>query len=144
MKTIRDLGWWYWFITVGLLAAGLAGWQRGMYLAIVLCIIQIGHVMRLTHDMTAFPVQVRATYVAMLAAGLWGPLAWLHWMQLVGTSARVLVGYCFLARTLSLAPWNRREPLTLVLVRKTYLSRQETVPPCGAVFAHMSLERGQG
>lgn len=141
MVTIRDLGWWYWFVTVGLLAAGLSGWQRGIYLAIVLCIIQIGHVMRLTHDLTTFPMQVRATYAVMLMAGLWGPLAWLHWMQLVGTSARVLIGYCFLARLLSLAPWNRREPLSWELVIRTFLSGQTVTPSCGAIFQPLWLEQ---
>jgi hypothetical protein len=144
MKTARDLGWWYWVLTGGLLATGLAGWQAGMYLAMALCVVQIGHVTGLTHDVTAFPVQVRMAYLTLLLAGLWEPLAWIHWMQLVGTSARVLVGYCFLARTLSLAPWNRWQPLTLALVRRTYLSMREAVPPCGAVFRHRSLEQVQG
>jgi hypothetical protein len=144
MKTARDLGWWYWLLTVGLLAAGLAGWQLGIYLAIALCVIQIGHVMSLTHDVTAFPVQVRIAYLALLLAGLWKPLHWIHWIQLVGTTARVLVGYCFLARTLSLAPWNRLQPFTLALLQRTYCSIQMSGPPCGAVFTRMSIERVQG
>ena len=94
MATVRDLGWWYWFLTVGLLGAGLFGWPAGIYVAILLCGVQIGHVIWLTRDLTAFPVQVRVAYLAMLIAGLWGPLQWIHWMQLAGTTARVLVGYC--------------------------------------------------
>lgn len=142
--TIHDLGWWYWFMTVGLLGASLLGWTVGVYLAMVLCVVQIAHVFWLTRDVTSFPVQVRIAYLGLLVAGLWGPLQWIHWVQLVGTSARVLIGYCFLARTLSLAPWNRWQPLTLALVRKTYLSLQEAAPPCGAVFRRMALERVQG
>jgi len=34
MATSRDLGWWYWFMTVGLLGAGLLGWTVGLRLAI--------------------------------------------------------------------------------------------------------------
>jgi hypothetical protein len=43
-------------------------------------------------------------------------------VQLVGTWAMVLVGYCPLARALSLLPWNRRQPLSADLVRRTFLS----------------------
>lgn len=144
MTNVYELGWWYWLLTAGLLGAGLFGWQPGMILAIALCVVQIAHVMRLTRDRTAFLVQVRVVYLTLLLAGLWGPLTWLHWMQFVGTSARVLFGYCFLARTLSLAPWNRWQPLTFGLLRRTYLPLRSSAPPCGAVFRRMSLERGQG
>lgn len=144
MKARQDLGWWYWAVTVVLLVSYLSGWSTGIYLAILLCFIQIGHVVWLTKSASAFPVQVRVTYVLMLAAGLWESLQWIHWVQLVGTSARVSVGYCFLARSLSLAPWNRWQPITWGLVRRTYFAMQMTVPPCGAVFRRMSFERVNG
>jgi hypothetical protein len=142
MTTIYDLGWWYWLVTVGLLAAGLAGWPVGIYLAMALCAVQIGHVIWLTRDFAALPVQVRIAYLTMLALGLWEPLDWIHWMQLAGTTARVMMGYCLLARTLSLAPWNRWEPLSFDLIRRTYGSLQ-ALPPCSEVFS-MSLERVHG
>jgi hypothetical protein len=109
-----------------------------------LCAVQIVHVVWLTRDLTAFPVQIRVAYLAMLIAGLGEPLHWIHWMQLAGTTARVLAGYCLLARTLSLAPWNRRQPLSLELITHTFFSFQTAVPPCGEVFRRMSLERVQG
>jgi hypothetical protein len=141
MTKIRDLGWWYWLLTGGLLGAGLLGWPAGIYLALALCAVQFVHVFRITGDVTSFPVQVRAAYVLMLFAGLWGPLQWIHWMQLAGTSVRLLVGYCMLARTLSLAPWNRRLPLTGSLITRTFLSMQTALPPCGEAFRRISLER---
>ena len=144
MTTMRDPGWWYWLVTVGFLGAGLSGLPQGFFLAILLCLVQVAHVSWLTHDLTAFPVQVRVAYLAMLIAGLWGPLQWIHWMQLAGTAARVLIGYCLLARALSLAPWNRWQPLTVALLKRTFLSWQTAVPPCGEVFRRMSLERVQG
>jgi hypothetical protein len=144
MTTIHDLAWWYWCLTVGFLGAGLFGWPAGIFLAMALCAIQIGHVVWLTQDLTTFPVQVRVAYLAMLIAGLWGPLQWIHSIQLGGTAARILAGYCLLARTLSLAPWNLRQPLSLALIRRTFFSLQAAVPPCGEVFRRMSLERVQG
>ncbi|HEY0633972.1 MAG TPA: hypothetical protein VGE00_01215 [Gammaproteobacteria bacterium] len=44
----------------------------------------------------------------------------LYWLPTIGTWTRVLFGYCTLARTVSLLPWNRREALSLVL--QTHLS----------------------
>jgi len=129
---MRDLGWWYWVLTVGLLGAGLLGWTAGIVLAMALCAVQIVHVLWLTQNLTAFPLQVRVAYLAMLIAGLWEPLQWIHWMQLAGTSARVLIGYCLLARTLSLE-----------LITHTFFSFQTAVPPCGEVFRRMSPERVQ-
>ena len=143
MAAIHDLGWWYWFLTVGLLGAGLIGRPAGIFLAIVLCVVQILHVIWLTQDLTALPVQVRVGYLAILIVGLWGPLQWIHWILLAGNAARVLIGYCLLARILSLAPWNLWQPLSLALIRRTFLSLQAAVPPCGDVFRRMSLERVQ-
>ena len=144
MTTTHDLGWWYWFLTVGLLGAGLFGWPVGIFLATLLCSFQIIHVLWFTRDVTAIPVQILAAYLAMLMAGLWEPLQWIHWLQLAGTIARVSIGYCLLARALSLALWNRRQPLSLQLVGQTFFSRQTTVPSCGKVFRRLPLERVQG
>ena len=143
MATTRELGWWYWFMTVGLLASSLMGWWMGLYLAMALCAVQIGHVISLTRDVTSFPVQVRVAYLGLLLAGWWEPLQWIHWVQLVGTSARVGIGYCFLARVLSLASWNRRWPLSWDLVMRTFFSSQTVIPSCGTAFQHLWLERVQ-
>ena len=57
----------------------------------------------------------------MLLAGLWPPLSFLHWIQLIGTTARVTTGYCLLARLLSLLPWNRSEKLSgRLIVRRLF------------------------
>ncbi|OQW33536.1 MAG: hypothetical protein A4E19_03875 [Nitrospira sp. SG-bin1] len=144
MTTSHDLGWWYWAITVVLLGVGLFAWQAGIFPAMVLCVVQIIHVRSLTHDLTAFPVQVRVAYLAMLLAGSWGPLQWLHWVQLIGTSTRVVVGYCFLARALSLASWNRQQMFSWDLLVRTFCSPQSSVSSCGQVFEQFQLERVQG
>ena len=81
MTTIHDLGWWYWFLTVGLLGAGLFGWPAGIFLAMALCAVQISHVVWLTRDPAAFSVHVRVAYLALLITGLWGPLKYIHWVQ---------------------------------------------------------------
>jgi len=139
-RTTRDLAWWYWLLTVGLLAPGIGRWSWGILLAMFLCAVQIIHFRWRTGSITAFPVQVRLAYLGLLAAGLWPPLQWIHLVQLIGTSARVLVGYCLLARTLSLAPWNRVEPLSASLVRRTFFSLQSAIAPCGSILQRPSYE----
>lgn len=37
MATSRDLGWWDWLLTVGVLGAGRLGWTVGPYLAMQPC-----------------------------------------------------------------------------------------------------------
>ncbi|HSE58853.1 MAG TPA: hypothetical protein VLA99_09125 [Nitrospiraceae bacterium] len=74
MKTIHDLGWRYWLATAFLLAGWLSGWTPGIWLAIVLCIVQIAHFAKRTGRLTSFLVQVRMAYLVLLIAGLWPPL----------------------------------------------------------------------
>ncbi len=115
----RELSWWYWLATVGFLGAGLSGNQWGLITAIGLCCWQVVHYTWRTASLVSFPVQLRVAYLGLLLLGLWGPLSWIHIVQFVGTSAVVLFNYCFLARNLALLPWNRNQPLSWALVRRT-------------------------
>jgi hypothetical protein len=144
VTTIRDLGSWYWFLTLGSLGVGLFSWPMGLYQPMASCAVQIGHEVSFTRDLTALPGQVRVSYLAILMAGLWGPLYWIPWMLLAATSARVLAGCCRLGRMLSLALWNRWQPMSFALIRRTFLSLEAAVTPCGEVFRRRSLERVQG
>lgn len=123
MLMYREVSWWYWAVTTVLLFQGLMGDPAGYWLAIGLSAIQIAHFRRREGNFIAFPVQVRVTYTAMLILFLWAPLNILYWIPAIGTLAQVLFGYCTLARCLSLMPWNRREPMSADLVRRTFLSR---------------------
>jgi hypothetical protein len=122
MSRSKDLAWWYWLATVVLLIGWLGGCQYCIYLAIGLCLVQIVHFAWHGSSWIAFPVQVRAAYCVLLVAGLWEPLRPIHWIQLAGTSAVVVFGYCLLARVLSVLPWNRQEPISLPMLTSTFLS----------------------
>lgn len=123
MILYREISWWYWAVTAMLLIIGLAGWFEAFYLATALSAVQIVHFRLREGSFSAFPVQVRVAYTAMLALALWEPMNWLFWVPAIGTPAQVLFGYCSLARCLSLLPWNRREPLSMALVHRTFLSK---------------------
>jgi hypothetical protein len=126
------LKWWYWLAAVLALAASLAGWAAGLPLAFAAVAAQIVHFAARTGSLRAFTVQVPTAFLGLLALGLWPPFAFLHWLQLIGTTIRLVFDYCPLARTVSLAPWNRSEPLSWTLLKRTFL----TPPVNGSILAH--------
>jgi hypothetical protein len=83
----KTLGWWYWLGVVVLLGAWLGGNPWAAYGVAVLCLVQWLHFIALERSFVAFPVQVRGGFLLMLLGGFWEPLRFLHWVQLVGTTA---------------------------------------------------------
>jgi hypothetical protein len=122
MKRRLNVVWWWWLVTGTALGGRLGGWGQGLALAMALTVLQAIHLAVRTARSTSLPVQVRASYLALLVMGSWPPLAFLHAAQLAGTIALLVFDYCPLARTLSLFPWNRRGPLTLARLRATFLT----------------------
>ena len=122
MILYRDISWWYWAASEVLLVAGLAGVAGAFPLVVVLALVQVIHFRTREGSFAAFPVQVRLAYAAIVITAPWPPLNWVYWLPAIGTMAQVTVGYCPLARTLSLLSWNRTDPLTWELMRRTFLS----------------------
>jgi hypothetical protein len=118
----REMHWWYWAATDVLLIGGLSDCPLGFWPVIGLTVVQVLHYFGREGSLSAFPVQVRLGYLGLLLLGQWDVFYFVYWVQLAGTTAMVLVDYCALARFLSLMPWNRREPLSLSLVLRTFLS----------------------
>ncbi len=116
----RDHDWRHWALTDLLLAWALLGGEpRALWLAIALNLFETARCLWQTRDPWVFPAQVRWHYTLMLIAGLWPPLQWILWVQLLGTTAMVLFNYCPLARLLVLLyPFNRSEPFSAALVRR--------------------------
>ncbi|QAB15822.1 hypothetical protein [Hydrogenovibrio thermophilus] len=123
MTLKMDLIWWYWAITDALLIAGVAGVSYGIEAAIVFNVIQVVHFYARTPDVKAFPVQVRLAYLALLLVALYPPLFFLYYLIILGTSAMVFFDYCFLARFMSLMPWNHSERFSWGLIRSTFFSK---------------------
>lgn len=119
----RDKVWIYWVITLGLLISDVMGWPFGLSLAIALNVIQLGHFYFETKSVTSFPVQVRLAYLILLVVAMWPPMYWLLYFIILGTSAMVLFDYCFLARFISLMPWNYKQPYNLTLFLRTFVSK---------------------
>ena len=130
----RSPKWWYWFVSSCALGLALAGWPYGLPFAMAAVVIQIGHFLLRERRLNAFSVQVPTLFLAVLAIGIWPPLGFIHWIQLAGAWVRVVFDYCIAARIMSLAPWNRRAPLTWPLVRRTFLA-----PPVRGSFLEATL-----
>ncbi len=122
MLEINDKGWWYWLVTVCFLSAGVFGYSDAFLLAIGITLIQLVHYLLIEKSVVSFPVQVRIGYLLLLLVAWIEPLRWLFWVPMIGTWAQVLVGYCAMARIVSLMPWNREEAFSLQLFMKTFFS----------------------
>jgi hypothetical protein len=86
-------------------------------------------------------VQIRLAYTLLLVMCFIPPLRWLYWLPTLGTVALLAFGYCLMARTLSLLPWNRDERMTLDLVRRTFLNAPAvTTQSCGSDGGVCELE----
>ena len=124
----RDIAWWFWLAIDALLAPSLLVDRHWLAAVIAVAAVQVPLFAR-GGGWSSFPAQVRTAYLGLLLIGLWRPLGFIHWIQLVGTTVMVLSGYCFLARCLSLLPFNRTEPLTAALVARTFF----TPPVAGSI-----------
>ena len=119
----QDWTWWGWLVTACLLLIGLMGMPEAFLAALLLSIAQSVLFFARERALGAFPVQLRLAYTLLLIICFFLPIRWLFWLPAVGTFALVIFGYCLMARMLSLLPWNRTEPITADLVRRTFLSR---------------------
>jgi hypothetical protein len=105
-------------MTVPLLAGHLLAVPGCLTAATLLCVAMTGYFAVRLGGWRPMPVQLRIVYVGMLVAGMLPWMGWLHVVQLIGTTAMVVSGYCALARTLTLLPLNRSQPLSRDLLRR--------------------------
>lgn len=123
MIEYKDIGWWYWLITAGLLTYGVSVSSIGFMLAIGITLFQLIHFVIREKSITAFPIQVRFWYLMLLIVAFPEPLQLIYWIPTIGTWAQLIFGYCTMARLVSLFPWNRSLPFSFSLLHKTFFSR---------------------
>ena len=119
-NTIR---WSYWAAICALLMVGLAGRFEAFYVAFAVSVVQLVHYLVRERSLTAFSVQVRLAFAAILLTDiLWEPLRLHLWWMAFFTLMIVLFDWCLLSRIMALLPWNRKEPLSWGLVRRIFFS----------------------
>jgi hypothetical protein len=122
MLEFRSLSWWCWLTSVGFLTAGVCGWRLGFLFAIGLTVFQLTRFPILDGSRISFPIQVRLGYLLLLLIALPENMRLLYWIPVSGTWGQVLFGYCAMARTVSLMPWNRKQGFSTALIKQTFLS----------------------
>ena len=137
--------WWIWLVTVALLVTGLAGFTTGFVAATAVSLAQTLWYWHKAGRIRAISVQIRLAYTLLLLVCFIPELRFGYWLPTVGTSALLLCGYCLMARVLSLLPWNRLEPLSLDLIRRTFflapvIARLEPRSACGELNGVCELE----
>jgi hypothetical protein len=112
----------FWVVSWGLI---VLGFQEPYYweLAIAWTVVNALLVTALVNfSPLVFPAQLRFAYVAWLALGTYVPdLRVMMHITAVGLAANLATGYCPLARTLYLFPWNRTSPMSLDLLVRTFI-----------------------
>ncbi|WP_455223018.1 hypothetical protein [Kaarinaea lacus] len=119
----QDLAWWYWLATIPFLTVGIMGETYGLLFVAIIISVQTVHFYIREKLQPSFPVQVRLGFFIWFSLGLLPYLQWMLWIQLAGTSISVLFDYCAMARLITLAPWNRTQPLNPQTIMKTFFSR---------------------
>lgn len=122
MKDGESLAKIYWTLTLPLLVLFLMGWPYAWGLTLLLTLFQLLHFYWREKSIMAFAVQVRLVFVILVGASLFPGFQWIAWAQFIGLSIRTLFDYCFLARSVSLLPWNLRAPLTWQRFVRTFAS----------------------
>ena len=141
----QEPAWWIWLVTVALLVTGLAGFTTGFVAAIAVSLAQALWYRHKAGRIRAISVQIRLAYTLLLLVCFIPELRLGYWLPTVGTSALLLCGYCLMARMLSLLPWNRLEPLSFDLIRRTLfrapvISSLELRSACGELNGVCELE----
>lgn len=131
-----DKIWIYWLITDVLLIIEAIFGHTGLMLAIGLTAVQVVHFYAEERSIRGFATQVRIAYLLLLLLALWHPMTWLIYPVILGTSAMVLLNYCFLARFMSLMPWNHREVYSVSMILNTFFSK----PVSGSVQKNRSAQ----
>ena len=118
-----NLIWVYWAITDLLLIAGVTIEPQALIWAIIFNVIQVIHFFWLTPKISNFAVQVRIAYLLLLIMAMYPPLYFIFYLQIIGTTAMVLLNYCFLARFMSLMPWNTTQAYSTQSIVNTFFSK---------------------
>jgi len=122
MLEFKKESWWFWLASAVLLSFGVLGAPIFFKVAILLTVIQTIYFSIKLKSTTSFPIQVRVCYLGLLMISQPKALQWLYWIPAIGTWAQVLVGYCLMARLVSMLPWNREEAFSYQYVKATIFS----------------------
>ena len=104
--------WWFWFVTLALIVAAMAGWPGGYLFTIGLSALQIVYFSVRRKSITAFDVQVRIVYFVVTLTGFSSNVRLpVYAVLLLGTAMVVFCNRCGIALVLKVMPWNKKKVL---------------------------------
>jgi len=109
--------------TLGLLGAGIAGFEPAVDAALAVSAVNAAVYLYCDRTPERMAIQIRLVYLVLLVLGSVPPLGFLLELLFVGSATVFMTGYCPLTRVLSLMPWNRQLPLSRSLIVATFVSR---------------------
>jgi len=115
---LRSLTWWTWAAFAVLLGLAMCGITELRHVVLFLASILAAAYFMRHRSLSHFPTQVRVAYFLWMAASFIPQLVPMFWIQSAGTISLVLFGYCPMARSLLLLPFNRTVPLSPQRVMK--------------------------
>jgi len=122
--------WVLWFVTWVGLVVGLFDREFYEYVVYLSAAHAVLVLWLFGFRLSPFPVHVRIAYLAWVAAGAYVPyMTILMYITTVGLATNLFLGYCPLARTMYLMPWNRQEPMSFGLLVRVFIS-----PPVAGRF----------
>ncbi len=122
-STRKRLIWWLWLITWLLLLGGLFDQSFYHWVVILSALHSLLFLWLFHFRIDPFPVQVRLAYLLWTFLGTCVPgMTFLMYITTVGLPANLFLNYCPLARLMLLMPWNRTEPLSLIVLKRVFLS----------------------
>lgn len=122
MFDYKDYGWWYWLASTICLWVAVTVNPLAYELALIIATVQLVHFSFAEGGLTKFPVQIRMGYLSFLLLSMPESLQWLLWVPAIGTLARVMFGYCIMARMLMLLPFNRQIALSWKFVKEAFFT----------------------
>lgn len=137
MLDYKDYGWWYWVASTLCLWVAVTTEPAAYNLALIIGVVQLTHFTFAEGGLTKFPVQIRLGYLSFLLLAMPEGLQLLQWVPAFGTLARVLFGYCIMARMLMLLPFNRTVALSWRFVAEAFL----TPPVRGSIMHGLPMLR---
>ncbi len=112
MERFRSAQWWCRLGIALLMCLWLGGSRRAGVGAAALAVVQTLAAAHRTRSGWSLPTQVRISELALVVAGLWGPLEWVRWFAMAQAWAGVAMDCCPLTRLLAELPWNHRRAPT--------------------------------
>lgn len=105
---VRQVDWWFWSVTLVLIAAAILGFTPGYGAVIAVSAAQVAWFAWRERSLAAFPTQVRIAYLAVALLGLWPAVRiWVYALLFIGTLMVTLFDRCAIALVLKRMPWNR-------------------------------------